>query len=67
MLKGKPITLWCRACETGYGSTGEVPKVCPACENDAQWTTLRPYRLTFMDRQFLESIRIRPVDRSDNS
>lgn len=60
MKKGRPITLWCRACDTGYASRGEVPSHCPQCDQIPNWTTTPPYKLTVNDRRFLEMLRIDP-------
>lgn len=56
----------CRLCGTGYASIGEVPPVCPACEQETTWTTVpsgyaapKPdYKLTLNDMRFLRSMKI---------
>jgi hypothetical protein len=60
-----PEILYCRKCSVGYGSAGEVPPVCPACERETTWTTApkkrdpaAPWTLSVMDARFLRSIRI---------
>jgi hypothetical protein len=56
---GKFVTLWCRACDGGYYSRGEVPTLCPRCEKQAHWTTTPPFKLTVDDKNFLKVNRIR--------
>jgi hypothetical protein len=62
-----PAILYCRKCSVGYGSVGEVPRVCPACVEETTWTTAPkvkkreprvPWTLSTMDARFLRSIRI---------
>jgi hypothetical protein len=59
-MKGKPITLWCAKCDSGYGSMGEVPLTCPRCRAETSWSTVRPFKLTVDDEQFLRANKIRP-------
>lgn len=59
-MKKRPVVLFCRACDTGYGSAGETPTLCPKCGQVPNWTTLPPYKLTVNDQRFLRSIRIAP-------
>lgn len=59
---GKAVTLYCTACETGYASRGEVPLSCPSedCLSPTpNWTTVKPFKPTVDDRQFLKSIKVR--------
>lgn len=55
-------TLWCRKCSHGYASVaGDVPRVCPACDQKTVWSTLAPttvdgWTLTLNDRRFLKAI-----------
>lgn len=58
--KPEPILLWCQQldCQTGYASTGERPKVCPACGKFPDWTRTPPYKIHENDRRFLKSLRI---------
>jgi len=67
MFSGPRVMLWCQACEAGFGSVGELPTACPSCLQFPNWSTLRPYRLSFNDRTFLKSIRIEAVDRGSRS
>lgn len=60
MKKRPAITLWCRACDTGYASVGETPTLCPECKEIPNWTTTPPYKLTVNDRRFLRMLRIDP-------
>lgn len=57
--------LYCRHCSTGYGSIGEVPLKCPACDRVTTWTAYFPqpepkvpYTLSINDHKFLRSLRI---------
>jgi hypothetical protein len=60
--KPEPVLIFCTPCGTGYGSNGEKPTICPACRStDPQWTRTPPYRLTADDRDFLRSLRIKPI------
>lgn len=61
------VTLYCRSCEVGYASAGEMPALCPnkQCGAVPNWTTLKPYRLSALDRRLLRSLRITPTDRTD--
>ena len=59
-------TLYCRLCHVGYGSVGEVPLRCPACDRETKWTTLNlglpsePVAVTPHDFRLLRSLRIAP-------
>lgn len=60
--------LFCRKCNVGYASVGEIPLVCPSCELATSWSTTPPYardpkvpyKLTRDDRVFLRVQAIRP-------
>lgn len=64
--------LYCtrRDCRAGYASLGEVPRICPACQQDTRWTTVAPiadhpntpFRVNINDRRFLRSLRISSED-----
>lgn len=64
------VTLYCKKCSAGYASLGEVPRVCPACEQETSWTTAMPmssdprvpYEVSLNDRRFLRSLRISPEE-----
>jgi len=61
-MKGKPVTIYCTACDMGYYSRGEKPSACPneCCQSPTpNWTTVKPFKPTIDDQQFLRSIRIR--------
>ena len=66
-LLGAPMMaitlLWCTKCFVGYACQGELPAVCPQCEQATRWTTTQPYAVTENDATFLKSIRIRPERR----
>lgn len=57
--------LYCRLCDKGYGSTGEIPERCPDCGRVTKWSTA-PMRereasaiaWTADDRRFLRAFRI---------
>jgi hypothetical protein len=58
-------TLWCVLCGVGYASLGEVPAVCPECNQETRWNTSPPYQpprahyvLSYNDRRFLRSLGI---------
>lgn len=58
-------TLWCQnpGCGTGYASVaGDIPKVCPACDQPAHWSTEAgpkvPFALSSNDKRFLRSLKI---------
>lgn len=64
---GAPVILYCRLRQTGYGTPGDVPVVCPACRRETKWTTAprsiadaSALTLTAEDRRFLRSLRIDP-------
>lgn len=62
MKKPQPVLIWCQACQTGYGSTGELPTICPRCDSDdPRWTRTPPYKLTVDDQQFLKAHQIDPA------
>jgi hypothetical protein len=65
MFHLEPTMLFCQQCDTGYGSLGELPSSCQACKQFPDWTTIKPYRLSFNDRAFLKSIHIEAIDRTD--
>ena len=59
--------LYCRHCAVGYGSVaGDMPSVCPHCEQQASWTTMAPEQparrtvlaLSEADRRLLRRLRI---------
>lgn len=62
-------TLWCTKCAVGYASVaGDLPKVCPRCDQETVWTTLAPqsarsydWVLNVNDKRFLRSLRIEAV------
>lgn len=61
------VTIFCKSCWAGYASLGEIPAICPNCEQETTWTTFArqagpttPYRLTVDDRRFLRETKIRP-------
>lgn len=59
--KPEPVLIWCRGCDTGYGSTGEKPAACPSCgSGNPRWTRTPPYKPTVNDKRFLRSLRIDP-------
>lgn len=65
--------LYCKRCGVGYGSLGEVPRVCPSCEKETSWSTApigdkptKPFVLTRNDRVFLKSLRIQPDELPDD-
>ena len=37
------MILYCRMCQTGYGSVGEWPRTCPSCERVTIWVTSPPH------------------------
>ncbi len=39
------IVLWCRLCDAGYGSVGELPVTCPSCKKQTRWGTTPPHML----------------------
>lgn len=65
-------TLWCAACGAGYASiNGDLPPVCPKCDEPAIWLTdtpshaskpardpRLPYALNLNDRRLLKQLRI---------
>ena len=67
MIVGEPLTLWCIKCWAGYASIGDIPAVCPGCDQETRWTTRVPvasprvpYRLTRDDVRFLTTVGIKP-------
>ena len=61
------VVLYCAHCWTGYGSIGERPLRCPACDRVAQWMTQlpqdqprKPYELTPRDKSLLHVLKIDP-------
>jgi hypothetical protein len=56
-MNNAPV-IWCTKCLAGYGSTGDLPAVCPSCLQETRWTTTQPYQLSENDRRFLRSLRI---------
>jgi hypothetical protein len=66
-------TLWClnAGCGTGYASVaGDVPTVCPKCDQPAHWSTedppKHPYVLSYLDKRFLNSLRIVSVEEPED-
>lgn len=56
-------SLYCRRCAHEHPSVaGDQPSICPACRQEAMWTTepvpLRPWALNENDRRFLKAIRV---------
>jgi hypothetical protein len=40
-------TLWCTLCHRGYASVaGDVPRICPGCDQETTWTALQPAGVT---------------------
>lgn len=60
--------VYCRhaGCGVGYAYGGELPTVCPRCDQPAKWTTVPPWVLTAMDRRFLTSLRISAAGDADD-
>ena len=63
------VILYCRreGCGAGYGSVGEVPAVCPSCQQPTRWGSSPPravdsfaLALTDEDRRVLRSYKIDP-------
>jgi len=61
------IYLICTKCWSGYGSVGEVPVTCPACNQVTRWVTKFPvdvpsvrYVLNVEDTKLLRSFKIDP-------
>lgn len=60
--------LFCTRCGSGYGSIGEIPPRCPACDRVTTWSTSAPvqpmpeprvrWELNVNDRRLLRSLRI---------
>lgn len=63
-MKFSAKIYWCARCHAGYASVGELPHVCPNCEQPAFWLSftesspLVAWELTYNDRQFLRQIRV---------
>jgi hypothetical protein len=70
---GSVSLIVCQHCNTGFHIRGELPLVCPACQNEASWASLQPvtvegtgehepppYELTRTDRLLLRSLGIKP-------
>ncbi len=63
------IVLWCRLCDAGYGSVGDLPVTCPTCKKPTRWGTTPPHMLlpanptwtpSENDRTLLRSLKIDP-------
>lgn len=60
------VILYCRGCNQAYVSVGELPAVCPSCEQPTKWSTVSmrasapTLPLSVSDRTFLRSLRIAP-------
>lgn len=64
------VILYCRrvGCGAGYASIGEVPQVCPSCNQPTRWGSSPPHAqdwtaalvLTETDRRLLRSFKIDP-------
>ena len=60
------VILYCRMCNQGYASVGELPALCPSCERPTRWSTMAahtsgpPLPLSVDDRRFLRSLHIEP-------
>ena len=65
------VILYCRRCHQAYGSAGELPVVCPSCQQPTRWGTSPPHsqapaadrpplRFTRDDVAFLRAMRIDP-------
>lgn len=37
------VILYCRRCHQAYGSAGELPVVCPSCQQPTRWGTTPPH------------------------
>jgi hypothetical protein len=69
-LKMGATILYCQRCHSGYGSIGEVPLRCPACDQVTSWSTTAPvivapepqtpWKIGINDARFLKSIKILP-------
>lgn len=69
-LRGElAVILYCRreGCGAGYGSAGEVPLVCPSCQQPTRWGSSPPravdsfaLALTAADRRMLRGLKIDP-------
>lgn len=62
-MKRSARLIWCRICQVGYATAGEVPDHCPSCQQPAFWTTdapypLEPWALTDLDKLMLKTLRI---------
>ncbi|HEX8030332.1 MAG TPA: hypothetical protein VF491_17780 [Vicinamibacterales bacterium] len=61
------VILYCRMCNGGYGSTGDIPAICPLCNRETKWGTSPrghepvPWWVpNENDRRLLRSLRIDP-------
>ena len=68
MKAPKARLLWCLNpdCRVGLASLGDIPLICPYCQQPAGWTTdapipLLPYQLTPEDVLILTTLRIDPA------
>lgn len=63
------VILYCRLCDAGYQSVGDLPVRCPTCGLPTRWGTSPPWtvdpptlmlKLSRDDRRFLRTIGIDP-------
>jgi hypothetical protein len=62
------VILYCRKCDSGYASVGDLPVHCPACGQETLWSTFPPHgnkvdgwNPTRDDLTFLKVLKIGPL------
>jgi hypothetical protein len=63
LVAGAAMILICVKCAARFGSAGELPAVCPACEQETTWTNAPTepkvaWNVSAGDRCFMRSIRV---------
>ena len=62
--------VWCRLCKASYDYVGNLPDVCPSCEQAAHWSSVevpkKDYVLSYNDKVFLAHLKIK-IDPDDDT